>query len=83
MSQEGFKQLEKLYEDAGLGPLSVPEKSDAQWMSRRKAKFSLAGYRNHNEYSPLTNTAANAARLAELSPAPVDPEVKDEITPGA
>ena len=46
-----------------------------QWLAQKTYKSSFRSRKNRSSYSPLTNTAANAARLEELSPKPVDPEV--------
>ena len=36
------------------------------WISQRKYKSHFGRYKNHNKYSPATNTAANAEREEEL-----------------
>ncbi len=49
-----------------------------QWLAQKTYKSSFRSRENRSSYSPLTNTAANAARLEKLSPKPVDPEVPVE-----
>ena len=71
------------YEAAGLGTLSIPEKSDQNWIAMKSRRSHFRDRASCSSYQPTNNTAANAARLEELSPKPVDPEVPVEPTPTA
>ncbi len=42
------------------------QKKPLDWIFQRKHKSHFGRYKNHNKYSPATNTAANAAREEEL-----------------
>ena len=80
-AQKRYPTVDQIFATTDLGPLGIPEKSDQNWIAMKSRRSHFRDRDSRSSYQPTNNTAANAARLEELSPKPVDPEVDREGRP--
>jgi hypothetical protein len=55
------------------------EKKPLEWIFQKKHSTHFGRYKNHNKYSPATNTAANAEREEKLKKAETTQRRTDEV----
>lgn len=74
-----YPTVEETYAAAGLGALSVPEKSEQNWIAVRSHRSHFRDRTNRSSYSPKTNTPGLLDGSAEVR-AILGPTFEGDIT---